>query len=109
MSDDTLRDWSVDIHENGRSGNVIYREAAGSLSFYWEFGGGDTVATIDTGSEAQWRARHAWALPRRAEILRRTAAEVIRLKAAGCCAEIDDQKGWINIRQGAPSTTTLWK
>ena len=39
-------DWRVDCIEQGRYGHVYYREAAGVISFYWEFGGGDTVACL---------------------------------------------------------------
>lgn len=99
---DTPRDWSVDIHENGRSGNVVYREASGSLSFHWEFGGGEIVAIIYVGDEIAWRQQPPWASCRRAEILQRLAAEVIRQKAAGCTAEFDDPRGWINLRQTSP-------
>jgi hypothetical protein len=93
-----MRDWSVEIGENGRDGTVLYREPGGALSFYWEFGGGDVVAIVTVGDEAAWRKQHAWALPRRAEILQRTAAEVIRQKAPSCRAEIDDRHGWIHLR-----------
>ena len=75
------RDWSVGIEETGRNGSVTYRDAAGSLSFYWEFGGGDTVATLEVGTESEWRSRPPWAAARRTEILRRIADEVIRQKA----------------------------
>lgn len=92
------RDWTVDIQEDGRCGKVIYREPLGSISFYWEFGGGDTVATIQVGNAATWRQQHAWAADHRAEILRRVAAEIIRQKAPGCNVEIDDRQGWINIQ-----------
>ncbi|MBK8741352.1 MAG: hypothetical protein IPM02_18380 [Betaproteobacteria bacterium] len=93
------QEWSVDIHEDGRSGKVVYREAARSLSFFWEFGGGDTVAIVHVGDKAAWRQQHAWAIDRRAEILQRIASETIRQKAPSCRAEIDERQGWINIRQ----------
>jgi hypothetical protein len=95
------RDWSVDILESGRCGKVIYRESAGSLEGYWEFGGGDTVASIHVGDEATWRQQHGWAVARRSEILRRIAGEVIRLRAPTCRADIDEPGGWINLRLGA--------
>lgn len=38
--------WSVKVVENGRSGSIEYRESAGSISFYWEFGGGDTLPSF---------------------------------------------------------------
>jgi hypothetical protein len=92
------RGWTVEVREDGRRGEVVYREAAGSLSFYWEFGGGDTIAIIDVGSGATWREEHPWTAGRRAEILRRVAGEVIRQKAPGHRAAIDHRRGRIYIR-----------
>ena len=97
-----LNGWSVSVHEDGRSGKVIYRDRSGSLSFYWEFGGGDVVATIQVGDAATWQRQHSWAAGYRAEILRRVGDEVIRQKAPGCRAEIDDRQGWIYIQQAQP-------
>lgn len=96
-SSEAANDWSVDIQEKGRCGSVNYRETSGILSFYWEIGGGDTLAIINVGDEASWRTRHPWAVSRRAEILRRVADEVIRQKAPGSRAEINEPAGWINI------------
>lgn len=93
----------VEIQENGRSGTVLYQEPAGVLSFYWEFGGGDTVATIAVGTEAEWQKKHAWAAPRRAEILQRVAAEVIRQRAPQSQASVDLVRGWILIHAPAPA------
>lgn len=92
--------WSVDIEEKGRHGTVHYREVAGTLTFYWELGGGDVVATIHVGDEASWHQSHPWAAGRRAEILRCVADEVIRQKAPGSRAEIDGKTGWIVLRTG---------
>lgn len=96
---DTRQDWAVDIQEEGRCGRVNYRDPAGRLSFYWEFGGADAVALIQVGDAETWRQQHAWALPRRGEILRRVAAEVIRQQAPNCRAEVDDRQGWITLYQ----------
>lgn len=99
------RDWSLDLHEDGRSGKVFYREAAGSLSFYWEFGGGDTVASSRVGNEAEWRKQTTWVVTRRAEILQRIASEVIRRKAPSCHAQLDELHGWVHLKQGNQSGT----
>lgn len=92
---------SVTITEQGRSGTVVYREGQGSLSFHWEFGGGDVVAIVQAGDDLAWRA-HPWAVARRAEILRFTADEVVRQKLPNCRAEIDAGSGDILFRQVAP-------
>lgn len=103
-------DRSIVVTEQGRSGEVIYRETGGEtslcLSFFWEFGAGDVVASVRTGTEAEWRATHPWALSRRSEILHFVAAELIRQKASRCRAEIDDAGGWINLRNDSAGPPT---
>ena len=98
MSTSPSKDWSVEIVQSGRSGSVNYHESSGSISFYWEFGGGDTVAIIWTKDVAVWSSQHPWAVKRRREILERVAQEVVRQKAPTCRADIDDANGYIYIR-----------
>lgn len=93
------QDWSVEILESGRSGSIGYREAAGFISFYWEFGGGDTVAIIWVEDLAAWNTRYPWAVGRRREIMERVARDVVRQKAPTCRAEIDEQSECIFIRE----------
>lgn len=93
---------SVDITENGRTGSVVYREPAGSLSFYWEFGGGDVVALVQVEDHAALDA--PWIAGRRADILHFVAHEVIRQKAPKCRAEINEAAGEILLRQVGPTT-----
>lgn len=89
--------WSVDILEQGRSGTVQYREPSGTIAWSWEFGGNEVIASIFVGKDADWSARHPWALGRRAEILQRVGDEVIRQRAPGCRAEIDEVHGLLNF------------
>jgi len=60
----------LQIVEHGRDGQVIYRDSAGELSFYWEFGGNNVLALINVGTAAEWSRRSPWAVARRGEILR---------------------------------------
>jgi len=99
ISTPTPEQWSVEIVQSGRSGSANYQEPSGSIFFYCEFGGGDTVAIIWTGDVALWSSRHAWAVERRREILERVAHEVVRQKAPKCKADIDDGHGYIYIRE----------
>ena len=94
----TSDQWSVAIEQNGRSGSIEYREPLGRISFYWEFGGGDTVAIIWTKNSCEWSSHYPWAVERRRQILERVANEVVRQKAPTCKADIDDEKGYIYIR-----------
>jgi hypothetical protein len=91
-------EWSVEVIQTGRSGSIAYRESAGLISFYWEFGGGDAVVIISVGDSAVWSSRHPWAVGRRREILERVAHEVVRQKASTCRADIDSENGYIYIR-----------
>ncbi|MGB7566190.1 MAG: hypothetical protein WBM08_15730 [Prochlorococcaceae cyanobacterium] len=91
--------WRVEIRESGRSGSVDYHEGTDSLSFHWEFGGGDTVASIWIGESSEWNARLPWAAGRREAILARIAEEVVRQRAPTCSALIEEPPGFISIRQ----------
>ncbi|MEO7966665.1 MAG: hypothetical protein ABIT38_22430 [Gemmatimonadaceae bacterium] len=104
----STRDWRVDIAESGRSGDVTYREPSGKLTFYWEFGGSNVLVSISVGTAEEWAAQHAWAAPRRVEIVRRVIEEVVRQRAPGCRGELGTN-GWIDIYEnggGPPSATT---
>lgn len=95
-------DHHVSITENGRSGSVVYHEPAGTLSFYWEFGGADVLAIIQVDDPGGWEAGHPWIGDRRSEILGYVADEVIRQKAPNSRAEINEPTGEILLRQTGP-------
>ena len=88
----------VEITSEGRSGTASYREPAGSVDCYWELGGNEILAIVNGGSVEEWRKNHAWALPRRLEILRFIADEMIRQEAPGCLASIDGTSGTILLK-----------
>lgn len=90
--------WKVEINEDGRSGQVRYSEGPTASVFYWEFGGGDTVASISVPRKAKWVKETPWPIERREEILRRVADEVIRQRAPKCVAEFDE-RGWVHINE----------
>lgn len=98
---------NVVITEDGRAGQVRYREPEGELAFHWEFGGRDVVAIVQAGREDEWRTRHPWAADRRTQILRFVADEVVRQKLPKCRAEIDEGTGDILLRQAAPGPLPL--
>lgn len=90
---------SVTITDRGREGEVTYHDGARAITGYQELGGADAVAVVSMGSVEDWRARHEWAVDRRAQILRYVADEVIRQKARGCSAEINEASGAIVLRK----------
>lgn len=87
----------VTITEEGRSGSVRYESEGRRITGWWEFAGGDAVAIVSMGSASEWQHGHPWAMERRAEILRFVGEEVVRQKASGCRAVIDEEGGWITI------------
>ena len=94
---------SVTVTDRGRESEVTYREGSHTITGYQEFGGADVVAIVSMGSVDDWRARHAWAVDHRAQILRYIADEVIRQKAPDCAVEIDEASGNIVLRKAGAS------
>ncbi|MEZ5651124.1 MAG: hypothetical protein R3E87_11305 [Burkholderiaceae bacterium] len=91
----------VEIVVQGRSGRVIYRDAEGTIDCHFEFGGGAVIAIVQAGDIDRWRARYAWALPRREAILRFIADDVIRRQAPDAQADIDFDRGDVLVRARA--------
>lgn len=89
----------VTITVEGRSGSVTYESEGRRITGWWEFAGGDAVAIVHIGSASEWQHGHPWAVAQRAGIMRFVADEVIRQKAGGCRADIDEDGGWITIKR----------
>jgi len=71
----------INIIQKGPSGTVQYIEGflkKNVCEFYFEFGGGDTVAIIWIPAENEWDAKYPWAGGRRKEIITFVAEEVRR-------------------------------
>lgn len=94
---------SVTISQEGRSGGVRYAEGLRAIEGYWEFGGGDAIAIIAMGSREDF-AHRGLDTEAHGRILRFIADEVIRQRAPGCVAEIDEERGDIVLRQRGAST-----
>jgi hypothetical protein len=89
-------DYQVEIDSAGRSGNVYYKEAEGTLTFWWEF----TMdgAVISVPRPEVWdgfceSSNQGWAKGRRQQIVERIAEQTKRQKASS--AKIEYQDDWI--------------
>ncbi len=74
----------VNISGSGPSGKIQYSEGflkKNTCEFYWEFGGGDILATIWFPAEEQWDAKYPWARGRQKEIMGAVAEQVRQQKA----------------------------
>jgi hypothetical protein len=103
---------TVTITDHGREGRITYSDGLRSITGYQEFGGADVVAIISMGDSREWASKHAWAVERRAEILRFIADEVVRQRAPSCSADIDDVRGDILLRPSSspspPAPDSSW-
>ncbi len=86
--------------EQGRSGTIVYRDEQGTISFYFEFGGGNYVVIIFVPSPKEWNAATRRPLEDRESILHFVAQQSIRDKAPTCHYAITDSS--IDILQDIP-------
>lgn len=88
----------VEITQSGRGGTILYHEGENSLTFHWEFGGGDAIALLFGPASAHWTAWAPWAPDRQAEIFEFVARDVVRQKAPGRSWSMNLDSGVIEIR-----------
>ena len=87
--------WEVRIITKGPYGDIEYVEDGQTCRFYWEYGGGNTLASITVPTPDAWDTEVPWAKGRREEILDRVAAETVRQQAPSAFIQRDDQ--FINL------------
>lgn len=87
----------VTITTEGRSGSVLYTAGEGSIGGWWEFAGGEALVIANMGNSEEWGRAYPWAVAERSAILHFIAQEMIRQKAAGCRASVDEESGWIEL------------
>ncbi len=66
----------------GRSGNILYKDEFGSIKLYYEFGGGDCVAIIFLPDYNEWS--ETWEKDTWNEVLAFIAKQVISDQAPDC-------------------------
>lgn len=70
--------------ERGRDGYIIYKDAQGEISMYFEFGGGECVAFIQVPSAAEWTKSTKRSVEEREDILHFVAEQAIQDKVPDC-------------------------
>lgn len=73
-----LEGASVSYMNEGRSGKVVFSKGMRGFDMYFEFGGGDTVATLDVPSAADWTKHTGFAIDMRQPILEYIGKCVVR-------------------------------
>jgi hypothetical protein len=90
----------VGYEDQGRAGNVIFYREDIMLKFWYEFGGGLSLAFINVPKAENWKAETGLPLDDRLPILNFIGERVIRDKAEGYKYEIQDDA--INITLKKP-------
>lgn len=85
----------INIITKGRSGTIQYIEGSlfkkNTCEFYWEFGGGDTVAIISfPKDDAEWNKKYPWAAGRRIEVVKDMAEQVRKKQAPSSTLKWED-------------------
>lgn len=81
----------------GRSGRVVFHQGLKSFEMYFEFGGGDTLATIDVPSEAGWSKVTGFPLDMRRNILDYIAKCVVRDQTTRAGGRFQIHENYISI------------
>ncbi len=92
-----LEGASVAYVNEGRSGRVVLTHGLKTIEMYFEFGGGDTLATISVPSAAEWEARTGFPLANRGAILEFVGRSVVRDQTSGGNGRFEVQENSICI------------
>ncbi|HEV7732006.1 MAG TPA: hypothetical protein VGR62_07585, partial [Candidatus Binatia bacterium] len=82
---------------DGRGGHVHYQSHDASFTLYYEFGGGDCVASIDLPSPTAWRRHTGLPLERRDEVVRWIGQRVVHDQTTGGTGRFEIEGNWLNI------------
>jgi hypothetical protein len=80
----------ISITQTGRGGTIEYTVRDKTLSFHWEFGGGEVLALIFIPNALHWEAQTGISLSKRTGLLTWIAQQVIRQRASGSSFRILD-------------------
>jgi hypothetical protein len=82
---------------DGRSGHVHYQSAETSFAFYYEFGGGNCVATISIPGPATWEMETKLPLAHREEVLNFIGQQVVKDQTSSGTGYFKIEGDWLNI------------
>jgi hypothetical protein len=90
--------YQVSYANQGRCGYVYYRSRECDLDMYFEFGGGDVVASINVPSPTEWTSKTGLPLERRLAILNNIGKQVVRDQTTMGRGAYEIEDGWIVIK-----------
>ena len=89
----------IQYSSDGRSGHVHYQSKGAGFALYYEFGGGDCIASIDIPSPADWVARTGIPLQKREETLHHIGQQVVKDQTVGGSGHYEIKDNWIYIKK----------
>lgn len=82
---------------DGRSGHVHYQSPEVQFALYYEFGGGDCVASVDIPGPGDWEKHTGLPLSRRDEVLDFIGRQVVKDQTTGGRGYFKIEQNWLNI------------
>ena len=86
---------TLEYHNQGRGGAVVYRDEEGDIRMSFEFGGGDCVAIIFVPAAEHWTRSTNRPVADRESILTFVAERAVRDQTSGGSYTLSDS--WIEI------------
>lgn len=87
----------VSYSNDGRSGHVWYQSHETEFTMYYEFGGGDCVASIDIPGPEDWTKHTGLPLARREEVLDFIGRQVVKDQTTGGKGRFKIEGNWLNV------------
>ncbi len=87
----------VSYSNDGRSGHVHYQSPEAKFALYFEFSGGDCVASINIPSPAKWEKETKLPLARREEVLNFIGRQVVKDQTTNGRGHFKIEGDWLNI------------
>jgi hypothetical protein len=82
---------------NGRSGHVWYRSREAEFAMYFEFSGGDCIASINIPGLEEWQKHTGLPLSQRDEVLDFIGQQVVKDQTTDGKGSFKVEGGWLNI------------
>ena len=84
----------------GRGGYVWYRSREAEFAMYYEFSGGDCIASIDIPGPEDWEKHTGLPLARRDEVLHFIGQQVVKDQTTDGKGSFKVEGGWLNVYGG---------
>lgn len=92
-----LKGARVSYVNDGRSGRVVFSHGISSFAMYFEFGGGDVIASISIPPVKQWEKETGYSLSQRDAILNFIGRCVVKDQTSKGTGRFEIEEEWMNV------------